>query len=188
MANKFDSFLIQCLVHYGGNPFLEKNLDNFIVIDSKLLNQLLALKFVLANFKYVNTYGCCCFNCFCTHGSMVSIIHLVAILVNWWCSWNVNVQVCKDNIERLFVTCNHFSLHTLRGIVGLLAPIFFYHLKIETKEKTFQNHCHGKEKTPNSFHQKLLSTNLRWGSFCKSFGRHNHGSCNYCGIIYTCSS
>ncbi len=49
LATKFESFLIQCLVHYGGNPFLEKNLDNFIVIDSELLSQLLAWKFVLAN-------------------------------------------------------------------------------------------------------------------------------------------
>ncbi len=35
------------MVHYGGNPFLEKNLDNFIVIDSELLNQLLAWKLSL---------------------------------------------------------------------------------------------------------------------------------------------
>jgi hypothetical protein len=44
-------------------------------------------------------------------------------------------------------------------------------LKIVTKGETFQNHYHGKEENPNSFHQKLLSTNLRWKSFCKSFGR-----------------
>jgi hypothetical protein len=42
MANTFDSFLIQCSVHYAGNPFLEKNLDNFIVIDNEFLSQLLA--------------------------------------------------------------------------------------------------------------------------------------------------
>ncbi len=46
-----------------------------------------------------------------------------------------------------------------------------YPLKIETKGETFQNHYHGEEENPSNFHQKLLSTNLRWGSFCKSFGR-----------------
>jgi hypothetical protein len=36
-------------------------------------------------------------------------------------------------------------------------------LKIETKEKTFQNHYHGEEKNPSNFHQKLLNANFRWG-------------------------
>ncbi len=138
LANKFDIFLIQCVVHYGGNPFLEKKLDNLIVIDSKLLNQLLAWKFVLANLKYVNTYGCCWFNCFCTHDSITSLIHLPATPANWWCSWNVNVQICKDNIQRLFVVGSHSSLHTLKGIVGLLAPIFLTLWKQTPRKKKFK--------------------------------------------------
>ncbi len=138
LANKFDIFLIQCAVHYGGNPFLEKKLDNLTVIDSKLLNQFLAWKFVLANLKYVNMYGCCCFNCFCTHGSRINLIHLLDTPANWWCSWNVNVQVCKDNIQRLFVAGSHFSLHTLRGIIGLLAPIFLTLWKQRPRKKHFK--------------------------------------------------
>jgi len=43
-------------------------------------------------------------------------------------------------------------------------------LKIETKEKTSQNHYHEEEENPSNFHQKFLSTNLRWESFCKTLG------------------
>ncbi len=80
LANKFDDFLIQCQVHYVGNPFLEKILDNVTLIDSKLLSQFFAWKSVLANLKCVNTYGQCCFSYFYTHGFTTSLIHLPTTL------------------------------------------------------------------------------------------------------------
>jgi len=54
---------------------------------------------------------------------------------------------------------------------GLLAFLRHSSLPFENKNqgKKIQNHYHGKEKNPSNFHQNFLNTNLRWGSFCKSF-------------------
>jgi hypothetical protein len=66
-------------------------------------------------------------------------------------------------------------------------PIFFTLWKQRLRKKKFKIITMEKKKI-QLVHQKFLSINLRWGSFCKNFGRHNHGSCSYCGKIYTCSS
>jgi hypothetical protein len=55
-----------------------------------------------------------------------------------------------------------FLFTPLEGLLAFLHQSFSP-LKIKTKEKTFQNHYHGEKENPNNFHQKLLSTNLRWG-------------------------
>jgi hypothetical protein len=54
---------------------------------------------------------------------------------------------------------------------GLLAFLRYFFLPFENKNqgKKIQNHYHGEEENPSNFHQKFLNTNLRWGSFCKSF-------------------
>ncbi len=104
---------------------IEKNLDNFIIIDSKLLSQFLAWKSFIANFKYVNTYKCCC---------LVASSHMVLWLALFIFMPPLQTggvpkmsmfKSTKTTSKNFFVASSHFYFHTFRGIIGLLAPIFF---------------------------------------------------------------